>query len=161
MGAAITTAAVRLAHVEALAADMRPADALECLALGYASPRAALVESLEMSSLSGTLLLGDTPAAIFGLAPLPRRTLIGPGAGMAVAWALTGRCVDAHPIAFHRAARAVLAEMHRHSPVLLNYVDARYGKAIRWLKRLGFKVAAAAPFGASGEPFHLIVSGRA
>ena len=38
--------------------------------------------------------------------------------------------------------------------LLINFVDARHGVAIRWLKWLGFKVFPAKPFGPDKLPFH-------
>ena len=38
--------------------------------------------------------------------------------------------------------------------VLINYTDARYTKALRWLRWLGFHMHEAVPYGVNGELFH-------
>lgn len=60
-----------------------------------------------------------------------------------------------------RNAKNVFAEAKRYFefiseryPILMNYVDARNGPSIRWLRRLGFTIDPPTPYGVAGLPFH-------
>jgi hypothetical protein len=39
-------------------------------------------------------------------------------------------------------------------PHLVNFVHAKNTTSVRWLRRLGFTLHEAVPYGALGEPFH-------
>jgi hypothetical protein len=146
-----------VSHAHALAATMRADDAAECAAFGL-TPLDALLESLRASEVAWTLLLDGEPAAMWGAEPLRRTLLSEPGA--ASAWALTGTAVERHRKEFARVSRAGVAALLARYPVLFADVDARYARALRWVRWLGFTVLPAVPFGASGEPFHPIVLER-
>lgn len=54
----------------------------------------------------------------------------------------------------NRLARSYCSVVLGAYPLLFNYVDARNKVSIAWLKRLGFEVHDAEPFGVAGLPFH-------
>ncbi len=71
-----------------------------------------------------------------------------------VPWLISTNHVEHHPRAFLKVCKPEVADMltrHRH---LINYVDARNTKAIRWLKWLGFEFGEPALYGAKGFPFY-------
>lgn len=135
-------------HALELAGRMRAEDAAEVLASGGYSPIEALEAAMAHSTISGTLLIRGEVAAMFGLSAMPDDPSVG------VPWLLTGEPVQRSPKAFFKACRPVLDLMLEHFPVLYQQVDSRYGAAKRWLKRLGFEIQPAAPFGVAGLPFH-------
>lgn len=140
------------ADCEALAAVMRLGDRAECEALGF-TPLQGLLESLRVSDVATAVRFDGQVAVVCGLAPIGRPTALGrPYAH--VAWALTGAVVDAHPLAFFRASKRMLVEMRRLSPLLVAHVDARYTRAVRWLKALGFVLHEAVAMPPSGLPFY-------
>lgn len=146
------------AHVEQLAVTMRAADRLEVEALGFESPRQALIASLEASTLCATALINGEVAALFGVAEMPGSHFVGRAAE---AWLLTGAVVDRHPMTFWRASKVALPALITVFPRLINRVDARHLSALSYLRRLGAHVLPAVPHGVRGEPFHPVVLGVA
>lgn len=142
--------------LETLAASMRAEDAAEVKASCGLDPLQALQASAAASEAPLALELGGELAALFGVAPGPRTALLGP-TSYDVIWALTGRAVDRHRRGFWLASQRVVEVFLEHHPVLVNYVDARYDAALRWVARLGAQVLPAIPFGASGLPFHPVI----
>jgi hypothetical protein len=58
------------------------------------------------------------------------------------------------PRMLNRLSRSYCAAVLAEYPLLFNHVDARNTTSISWLKRLGFKISEAQPFGVEGLPFH-------
>lgn len=135
---------ITLDQVRQLSRDMRPEDAAECLASGGYQPSEAISVSIDASVASWSMTVDGELLALFGIAH--------PG----IPWALTSNAARRHPRLVHATARVVLDKMLERYPVLVQYVDARYTSALRWLRRLGFSVAEAEPFGIEGRPFHRI-----
>lgn len=154
MAAEVSIVRATREHAIALAPTMRKADAAEVWASGRYSPQEALLESLRASAEAYTLLIDGEPAVMWGVVPLPTRTLLAPPAG--AVWLLGGEAVTRHKRLFLRLSRVGLARLLERYPVLVNAVDARYVQAVRWLRWLGFTVGEAQPFGVAGLPFHPI-----
>lgn len=129
-----------IADVYALASRLRPGDRAEIDAIGkdprvvlrasfrssLTPPRAIFVSSFENPS-------GEI-AAICGLGG---DILSDTGAP----WLMTAHAAErVSPRVFLSIARAELAAMLAVKPKLENYVDARYGKAVRLLEVLGFGI---------------------
>lgn len=143
---------------ELLAPTMRAEDAAEVLASGGFAPLEALFEGLSRSEVAQALLLEGEVAAIWGVVPLPRRSLLGPQAG--IVWLLTGTAVERHQLAFLRLSRPAVAALLTRYALLTNCVDCRYAVALRWAAWLGFTLSPPAPFGAAGLPFQRITLSR-
>jgi hypothetical protein len=136
------------AHAAALAPRLRPADELECRALGMA-PYEALRTSIARGLWAEAYLVDGEVAAIVGLG---LSSFLG---GHGVPWLLTSAIVECHRKTFLRCSRDTLARMMAEVPLLVNWVHAENVQAIRWLRWLGFDVAAepvALP--PHGAPFH-------
>lgn len=147
-------------HAAQLAPLMRTADAEEVLASGGYSPLEALLESLDGANPAFAVSFDGEVAAICGVTPMDNSSTLLAGPAVGIVWAMTGRAVEKHPLAFLKLCRPMVALFRQRYPVLVNAVDARYRTAIRWVEWLGFQVdAAAMPFGAAGLPFHLIYLG--
>lgn len=74
--------------------------------------------------------------------------------GLGVPWMLGTDLVEQQQRALVRLSRAYIPRMMQALPKLVNYVDARNERAIRFLRHAGFYVAKAEPHGPLGLPFH-------
>ena len=135
---------------------MRPEDAAEVLASDGLSPVESIIQSWASSRETWTVRLNGEVAAMYGVALTPYGTALTP---VAVAWLLTTTAVDRHPVTFFKESKRIVKELAERYGVLTNFVDARYGKALNWARRLGFDVQQVITFGRNGEPFNPISYG--
>jgi hypothetical protein len=139
-------------HARALGVAMRESDCLEVWAGSRHLPVEAALQSVKASDAAWALLIEDEVAVLFGVAPADMI------AGVGVVWALTADAVDKHPRIWHRVAKEVLPYFLTQYPVLINMVHASNTRSLRWLKKMGFKVAPSPIHaGPVGEPFHPIM----
>lgn len=141
-------------HARKLAETMRDDDQREVLAAGHPTPLAAVVESMAVSEISLAFFYADELLAIWGVVPGKEGTLLTPSPG--VVWMLSGTAVERRRKTFWKASKQVVDWLRSEYPVLVNAVDARYERALRWAKKLGFDVHPARPFGPENRPFHPI-----
>jgi hypothetical protein len=127
---------------------MRPEEVLECAAHGL-TPEGALLDSLERSEEAYAAIFDGQVACLFGVVHLATWN----GERIGGAWLLTSDLVERHRKAFWRACRPALLELFERWDVLVNAIDVRHEKAIRWAERLGLQLGPAEPFGLAGEPF--------
>lgn len=140
---------LRDGDIEHVAANMRQADIEEITAGTGSSPADALIESVMLSTACLALDIDGEPAAIFGVAPLT-----GMLGSMGSPWLLGTRLLERRPRALIALGPYYRDGMLAMYPHLVNYVDARNTRSIRWLKWLGFEFDEAKPHGAAGLPFH-------
>lgn len=145
--------AARPAHAEALAPRLRACDVEEIAASSGLSPLAALLASIQVSPVAYAVFFESEVMALLGVGAHPS-----PGVG--VVWLLGSDTIDQHPKLFWRDSRPVLAHLCESYEVLINMVDARNERSLRWLRRLGFTVDQAVPFGVAHLPFHPITLRR-
>jgi len=127
---------------------MREEDRQEVLALGE-TLEGGLMQSIHLS-------LGDVwivrfngePAALFGIVTCSILT------GYVVPWLVTTKVIDQFPKTFFTLSRRILHLMRHRYALMGNHVDARYEKALRWVRRLGFSVHAAQALGPNKTLFH-------
>lgn len=122
-------------HAQHLGPVMRDPDIVEVYAASGYLPVEAVEHAIEASVQAWTCYFGTEIAACFGIASLNMLD------GVGVPWALTGEVVDRYPILFYRTSKDVLAWMRQQYPTMVNRIDCRNEKAIRWAKRVGFDVA--------------------
>jgi len=134
------------AHAEAMAPMMRPGDREEVWAAGGVGPLEGLEISLAASLYAWTWLIDDVPACMFGVGS--PSILSGTG----IPWLLSGELVNRHWRPFLSYYRPFLDRMRDDFTLLTNWVDARYGLAIRWLGWMGFEIMPPAPHG----PFNIL-----
>lgn len=73
------------------------------------------------------------PIGVFGVAPH--------GApGLGIAWLMGTEGIEGEALSVARQTRRYVSEMHRHYPVLWNYIDARNELSLRWLEWSGFSI---------------------
>lgn len=135
--------------MQAILAGLRRPDYDEILASTGDVERTVL-ESPECSLWTLTFLVNGELACVIGLAPLDG--LLGT---RAAPWMMGTDVVDRHPGALMKTCPRYIAGMLSSYPHLLNFVDARNTRSIRWLKRLGFTIRHAVPYGKAQLPFHL------
>ncbi len=132
-----------------LVADIRACDLAEIQANSGPDVLAAVVDSIERSVDAFAVECGGALVAVGGMVPLSLLS------GQGSPWLLGTTLLDRIPGHLTRRAGSYLTRMLPTYPHLLNYVDARNVRSVRWLKRLGFTVHPAEPHGVAGLPFHL------
>lgn len=148
--AEVTVVATEDWHIVALVVDMREADIDEVTAATGGRDLGSIVRASVAASVGPrTALIDGEVACIFGVAPLG-----GMLGRTGAPWMLGTHLLDRHPGALMRHCRRYVADMLALYPRLVNFVDARNVRSIRWLKRLGFTFHPAAPYGEAGLPFH-------
>lgn len=143
---------IRLAtpdDVEQLIVDLREADRQELIASGE-NPAEAVRRSVRESVWAVAIRFDGVLASLTGLAPIDG--LLG---SRASPWMLGTPHVDKYPSMIVRIGRWYCGVMLEQYPHLLNFVDARNTRSIRWLRRLGFTIHPAYVFGGRSHPFHL------
>lgn len=131
-----------------LFANLRSADLAECQAYGHADLAASLEANVRRSLLCWTGLVDGELAAILGVAPV---NVLG---GLGSPWMLGTPVLDRHQRVLVRSTPEYIARMLKAFPHLVNFVHARNTTSVRWLKRLGFTLHEAVPYGPLGELFH-------
>lgn len=143
----------RREHIALLVLDLRDDDAAECEAVGL------LAEDWIGSSLDGsieawTALEDGYPIAMWGLTT---PDLLG---FKACPWMLTGRGVERWKRTLMRESAAFIARVSLLYPYLSNRVDARYSRALRWVRWLGFDINKPEPYGPRGALFCHVEKGH-
>lgn len=138
---------LREGDIEALLANMRQPDRDEVEAAGQ-DVENGVISSVQMSAMCWAAEINGRLACLFGVAPI---SLLG---GVGAPWLLGTDVLDRHPRALIRNTGPYLDAMRSAFPHLVNYVDARNTRSIRWLKALGFRFQPAQPYGPRGFAFH-------
>ena len=120
-------------HVNTIAKRMRNIDVLECQFSGH-TPKEALRTGLLGSTIAWTVVIDGRPEAMMGATPI--NFLEGKGR----AWLLMTDVAQRHAVTLVRLGRLYTDALHRHYPILENWVHAENTTAIRWLTRLGYAV---------------------
>ena len=131
-----------------LFANLRPSDMAECLAYGRGGIAAGIEASVNRSVLCWTAFIDGELAAVLGCAPISMLT------GIGSPWMLGTPVLDRHQRVLVRSTPEYIGKMLNAFPHLVNFVHANNNTSMRWLRRLGFTLHAAQPYGALGEPFH-------
>lgn len=134
--------------VSELIANLRASDLAECQAYGQSDIAAGITASVDRSVLCWSGFVDGKLAAILGVAPI--NTLGGVGSP----WMLGTPVLDKHQRVLVKATPSYISRMLKAFPYLVNYVHAQNTTSVRWLRRLGFTMYAAEPFGQLGALFH-------
>ncbi len=138
------------ADAEELAPRLRPEEIAEVLAADGMEPLQALLESVSVSQEAYAVRLNGEVAFIFGVMLVDES----PDCGrIGAAWLLSSGLVDRYPVTFWRISKNMLPWLLERWDALINAIDVRHTKAIRWAKRLGIPLREPAPFGAAGQDF--------
>lgn len=131
-----------------IAAHLREADRQEIAATRPNADPADVIANAVLRSSHTWVAANGSPIAIFGVAPV---SLLG---SIGSPWLLATDEAFKHPRTLVVAGRRYISTMRALYSKLFNYVDARNDKSIRWLRRIGFTVLPAVPYGVEGELFH-------
>lgn len=148
MAAKASVRPVRAGDIEALLASLRQADRDEVEAAA-GDVEHALVDSVQCSVMLWAGEIDGELACIFGCAPL--NGLLGL---QAAPWMLGTDLLDRHPCTLMRHCRQYIEAMQARYPCLMNFVDARNKRSVRWLRRMGFTIHNPVPYGLAQLPFH-------
>lgn len=119
-------------HVEHVGSRMRRADVDEVFASSRRTPMEALKLSLARSSFARTAMVEGAPALIWGVGDI--NLLLGHGGP----WLLGTNALERYFVSFLRYSKPWLPLMLERYSYLVNAVDERNVKAVRWLEWLGF-----------------------
>lgn len=121
-------------HVAELAKTMRSEEVEEIKLTSRTDPANALTRSLEKSSEAFVAVINGDLCCMSGVAPY---TVLSTTASP---WLLTSRHMAKYPKELLRYTKIALEGWRYDYALLENYVDARYGAALRWAKWAGFTV---------------------
>lgn len=139
---------------------VRDAKLIDCLILGThcrmsdrweiwhssrKTPTEAFVTGYQVSDRPLVIEWAGMPIAMFGVS--------GNKGSVGVPWMLGTDEIQKIGKTLLRECRSYVDEMHRHYPVLTNYVWAKNTVHIAWLKWLGFEFGEAKPMGPDNELF--------
>lgn len=136
-------------HVEDVAMNLRGPDFDEVVAATGEVPYGSVTEDWIMSLRRWIVLNKYNKAvAVLGVRPVNMFSNVG------IPWLLGTKGLDKMKKFFVKYSKLIIEEMKKGFDILINYVDARYFKAVRWLEWCGFIIDEPLPFGAKNEPFH-------
>lgn len=140
---------IQPSDVEAVIANMRLPDRLECEALfGEGQEEIMLRKSVQVSTLLWTLTFDGVPGAVFGVAPAGS-LLSSDG----IPWLIGTPLIDKYRGAFIKLNRIYIPKMLEAFPRLVNMVDCRNVKSVAYLKRVGFTLIDPIMAGPKDMPF--------
>lgn len=132
MSAVLDIRELKPVHIGEISTNLRAADLAEVIAAGV-TPQAAIWKSYRGSHRRRVAYVGGKIAAVWGCSG----SLL---SEVGIPWLLTSPAIEGAKMAFVRECERERDEMLALHPVLLNYVDARYTKAIGLLRLLGFTI---------------------
>lgn len=141
------TRPVARGDVDHLLEHMRQADQGECAAALGDDWRTLVREGIPRSTMLLAGLYGGEFGSLFGVSPTDHPRVGNP-------WLLGTDVVDQHPGAALQSGLIWVPRMLEQFPQLVNYVDARNERSIRWLDRIGFTIEPPHAYGYEGRPFH-------
>lgn len=138
--------------VSYIALHLRDEDFDELYASTGKSPHYDVLESWEMSTIRWIIFNEFGQAvAVMGVRPITAFSEVG------IPWLVgTDKINKDYSMKrfFVKMTKLIAKEIMESFSILVNYVDARYAKAIKWIKVLGFTIEEAEPFGAKDMMFH-------
>lgn len=135
-------------HVRYVADRLHEEDAAEVWAWDHKSPHSHLAQSLLVSRDARAGLADGLPILLWGVGQQTLTSDVG------IPWALGTFAVPQHGRAIARGSREVVQQYRTWYKLMVNYVDARHRRAVRWLSWLGFTIDPAVPVGPDKVPFH-------
>ena len=133
-------------HVDFLGPRLRESDIEECAAALGIPGDEGMQMSYDVSPQCWTGLGATVPVLMFGVGYN--------GGEWGFPWMLASDDIKEVRGELMRQTRDYIKAMLNDYPFLLNMIDARQTKSIRWLKWCGFVIEPAEPWGVKGLPFH-------
>lgn len=134
-----------------IAPYLREDDVAECRRFGHTAEQ-AVRSSYEQSDYVWLAYVDGKPACLIGVG---RTCILG---NIGTPWFLTTPVMEtaAAKKELIRLSPTFVSDFMLHYDALYNYVDAKYIKALRWLKWLGFEIGKKEVSPVTGEEFHEI-----
>lgn len=142
---------VRDHHADILNQNIQEAQRQELMASHLLSPIEAVLWGRELSAECYTVL--DEDRDMIGIAGIIPGTVL---SGSASPWLLTTNKAMKYPREIVILTRKAVREWNKDYSYLINFIDARYDRAVKWAKAVGFTVNDPSPYGPMGMPFHKI-----
>lgn len=139
-----------LRHITQLYDCMRPEDRREVVAATGKFPYDVLLETHKVSRDTFAFMDRGFVIACVGIQPYSVAS------GTASPWMLSTVRMPDYPRELLHYSRKLTDHWASEYDLLVNFVDARYTKALRWVQKLGFTVFPAQPHGPNGAMFHKI-----
>jgi hypothetical protein len=133
-----------------LAARLRPAEVDELMAATGEEPLPALVDAVRQSDEAQAIYFNGELACIWGVVKHSETLL---GGRMGTVWLLSSSVVERHAKTFWKLCLELVPKILERWDILFNFIDERHGQAVRWAKRLGFRLDGPSPYGVAGMPF--------
>lgn len=110
-------------------------------------------KTFAMSAEAWAVTFDGEPAVLFGVIPISLLQ------GYGSPWVLTTPVIERHRKTFYRLSREVVTRLREHYPMLGSSIYHKFGKSLRWARKLGFEVKDPHPCGVHGELFHQVIMG--
>jgi len=135
-------------HILELSRTMCDEDVEEVWAAGHVVPQKALSIGRARSRDTQTFLANGRVLCIFGVGQIEAFKNVG------VPWMLSSGELPKHYWRFARGSAEWMKQQTSKWTEMINYVDARNSRAVRWLAWLGFDIDVPRPYGPDDMPFH-------
>lgn len=136
-------------HAEHIAAHVRDPDRVELWITSMSKPERVMLSGMRLSDFCLTGMADGEPVCMWGVV---RESLIG---NVGVPWMVGSKSLDRLANTFLRRCRGPLMQALGDYDRLVNYVDSRNDRTIRWLKWLGFRFDPhPMPYGVFNMPFY-------
>ena len=122
-------------HIATIARRIREIDAIECMAMGH-TVKEALRTGLLGSTIAWTIVIDGRPEAMLGATPISFVE------GRGRPWLLMTDVAARKHTALLRLGWIYTQALHRHYPLLENWIHADNARTIRYLTRLGYAIGA-------------------
>jgi hypothetical protein len=129
-----------------LLANVREADRIEFEAINGWPLEQEVRRAIELSEDARAFVKQGKVVAVFGCIKYSDR--------IGMPWLISTHQVQFHRRAFLQQCLVEIADMRKRHAALINYTDARYTLALRWMLWMGFEQQEAVPYGVKGELFH-------
>lgn len=148
-----------LSDARDLAPRLREADRRELQAAHnrHMTLQGILERSIAGSSLCWAAEEDGRVVMLFGVAGLSLLSGVPRAGSVGVPWMVGSDELRHHGKTLVSRGRYYVGKMHEEYAFLMNHVDARNSPSKRWLRRIGFVLYPAEPYGPKGLPFHRFV----
>lgn len=134
------------AAISYVVTHVRDADRVEFECVQGQSVEDEVRNALEQSESAQAFVCDGQVVALFGCIRYDDR--------IGVPWLISTHAVTRYRRQFLIQCKREVEQMRQHHHALINYTDARYTLALRWMLWMGFDQQEAVPYGVNGELFH-------